>query len=473
MAPDDFTFAIASDTGLDGTGALTLALATIAGGSANDTLTGSAAADTLWGFAGDDRLSGGGGGDLLIGGMGADRLFGESGDDLLMAGQGLAVGPGAAIVKPAGFANNSLAGPLWVDGAFNLRANGDIQDAGTRPHVTIEGTGDGSADYYAFTVTVAGSTATFDIDGGYPSFDAWLYLFAASGETLAFNDDAVTDPGSVEYFPNFTLDSFITYTFAATGTYFIAVGAYPELDPVPAGATYSLHISLEDPLEIAAVSNDYLNGGSGADTLIGGDGDDTLRGEGGKDTLAGGYGDNSLSGGGGGDRLSGRSGNDILRGGNGWDRLRGNNGDDSLYGGGGKDRLFGGGSSDTLFGGGGNDSLNGGKGADRMAGGGGSDSFVFATTADSRPGSQRDRITDFTQGADTIDLAGIDAVAGGGDDVFTFIGNGAFSGDAGQLRQSHTALATIIAGDVDGDKHADFQIALVGNYTLTEGDFVL
>ena len=46
-----------------------------------------------------------------------------------------------------------------------------------------------------------------------------------------------------------------------------------------------------------------------------------------------------------------------------------------------------------------------------------------------------DRIMDFNRGAgDKVNLAAIDAVAGGADNAFTFIGTGAFTGSAGQLR---------------------------------------
>ena len=87
----------------------------------------------------------------------------------------------------------------------------------------------------------------------------------------------------------------------------------------------------------------------------------------------------------------------------------------------------------------------------------------------------RDRIAGFTQGDDLINLSGIDAdTTHPGNDAFHFIGSNPFSGTAGELHQFSLGAKTIIEGDVNGDGHADFQIALLStNVTLTDGDFVL
>ena len=471
------------------------------GGSGDDTLAGSAAMDTLQGYAGSDRLAGRGGNDLLIGGIGGDSLLGGSGNDLLMAEGALPVGHGGIMVKPAGFPNSSLAMATGVDGAFNLTADSNIDKATTRPHATVEGTGDGSVDYYAFTVTTAGSNATFDIDGAWPGFDAWLQLMDAAGNVLTFNDDGLTDPGSIEVYPSFSRDSFITCNFADTGTYIIAVGAYANLQPIPADTGYDLHISLDHGTGRMTQGPDTLKGGSGADTLIGGaggdrlwggagndkmtgkrgadhlhggSGADALRGGGGRDTLAGGADDDRLVSGAGADRAHGGSGADTLKGGGGNDRLWGGLNDDRLLGGAGGDRLHGGPGADRLKGGNGADHLVGGSGRDILSGGEGDDVFVFRKPADSPAGSGRDRISDFSPGSDHIDLSPIDADPGqSGDDAFTFIGEAAFSHHAGELRYHHAASATIVTGDIDGDGHGDFKIALAGVLTLNGGDFLL
>ena len=93
----------------------------------------------------------------------------------------------------------------------------------------------------------------------------------------------------------------------------------------------------------------------------------------------------------------------------------------------------------------------------------------------------RDIITDFINGTDRIDLSAIDAnTLAGGNNAFTFIGTGVFSGGgaagaagAGQLRYSFAGTDTLVEGDVNGDGTADFQIQLTGHHTMTAADLML
>ena len=85
-----------------------------------------------------------------------------------------------------------------------------------------------------------------------------------------------------------------------------------------------------------------------------------------------------------------------------------------------------------------------------------------------------DRIRDYSQAqGDRIQLDGIDAIAGGADDAFSFIGSGAFTGVAGQLRAVVSSGNTFVSGDVNGDGVADFLIRIDGVHTLVAGDFIL
>lgn len=72
----------------------------------------------------------------------------------------------------------------------------------------------------------------------------------------------------------------------------------------------------ETPVLVAQASANFLQGGDGADVIVGGAGDDSLNGGGGADHLAGGAGDDTLSGGGAGtgqtDLLDGGDGNDQI-----------------------------------------------------------------------------------------------------------------------------------------------------------------
>jgi Ca2+-binding RTX toxin-like protein len=189
-----------------------------------------------------------------------------------------------------------------------------------------------------------------------------------------------------------------------------------------------------------------------------------LFGEGGDDILEGGNKADGLVGGAGSDTLSGLIGRDDLYGQSGADRLYGGSGADLLSGGRGRDRLSGGTGDDILA---------GDAGRDILRGGAGSDQFIFDAPSQSRVG-QPDRIADFTHSEDRIDLSQTDArpatVAG---DAFDFIGTFGFNGGKGELRYETTADRTVVYGDVDGDRSADFAIVLTGRHQLVAADFVL
>lgn len=152
--------------------------------------------------------------------------------------------------------------------------------------------------------------------------------------------------------------------------------------------------------------------------------------------------------------------------------IEGNGGDDDLWG-------FAG--NDTLDGGAGIDFLIGGAGKDTLIGGADADNFLFFSTKDSGvTAATRDLIRGFeganVAGGDLIGLSAIDAVLGGQDDAFTLLAaaNSKFTGVAGQLRYEWTGLDTIIEGDVNGDKKADFSIAVEGlQLRFTASDFEL
>nr|WP_272916479.1 type I secretion C-terminal target domain-containing protein [Qipengyuania vulgaris] len=151
-------------------------------------------------------------------------------------------------------------------------------------------------------------------------------------------------------------------------------------------------------------------------------------------------------------------------------------GADYLDGGADNDTLNGGGHDDILIGGAGDDVLIGSWGIDTLTGGTGADTFVFNTGHTGRWQGIADVITDFSQAeGDIIDLSAIDAVAGGADDAFIFIGNASFSGTAGELQFYTSGDETFVSGDTDGDGVADFVIAFNGTDLpdLTPGDFIL
>jgi len=143
------------------------------------------------------------------------------------------------------------------------------------------------------------------------------------------------------------------------------------------------------------------------------------------------------------DQIHGADGDDFIFGGAGADAVSGEAGNDMLHGQTGDDALTGGPGIDTLGGGVGNDRLEGGPDNDLLAGGAGADVFAFAA------GFGHDRIADFIQGQDAIELpaslANSAAVLNGsrqvGPDTIITIGA------ADTITLQGVAVASLTAGD--------------------------
>jgi Ca2+-binding RTX toxin-like protein len=157
---------------------------------------------------------------------------------------------------------------------------------------------------------------------------------------------------------------------------------------------------------------------------------------------------------------------------NGNDHLIGQEMSITMYGGNGNDFLVGSTSFDVLYGEKGDDTLIGFLGADLLYGGEGSDRFIFNTL------DLLDRVMDFERGTDKIDVSDLDAnTAVAGNQAFTFIGDAAFSGAAGELRAYAGANNSyFIAGDVNGDRTADIMVQVditLSGTQLTASDMLL
>jgi Ca2+-binding RTX toxin-like protein len=131
------------------------------------------------------------------------------------------------------------------------------------------------------------------------------------------------------------------------------------------------------------------------------------------------------------------------------------------------------GAADTLIGDSGANILVGAGGADILTGGLGNDIFRYTAIGNlTNVAGTSDRITDYAVG-DTIDLAGIDAnVGAGGNQSFTFIGTGAFTG-AGQARYSTNGTDTFIELNTNNTFGAEGVLTLTGVQSLSAGNFVL
>ena len=266
--------------------------------------------------------------------------------------------------------------------------------------------------------------------------------------------------------------------------------------------------------------DDHISGNEAINRLYGNAGDDDLNGGRGNDVLEGGSGDDTLIGGSGADVMLGSVGNDIFYVDEVGDQVSDvvgisaqpnglvtnvNAGSDTVrtslssytlgrfienleatmwenFTGTGNslgNTIAGHDGADTLRGLAGADTLIGGRGRDVLYGGTEADLFVFERLADTgTTASSRDLIADFDRRFDDIDLSRIDARGDvGQNEAFRFIGSANFDGVSGQLRYGPTVVgrtsSTIIEGDVDGDRIADFQIELSGRHTLAASDFIL
>jgi len=144
--------------------------------------------------------------------------------------------------------NTSLATAQALDGTFAVAfdpnvGNETLNTSAGIPHISVQGTLSGAQEFFSFTVTEAGATGIFDIDGA--DFDSMLFLYDAAGNLLATNDDAPYNAGGLGSLTS--LDSFLQYVFDQPGLYKLGVGAYiPPGGPLgaPLEGDYLLNVSL-------------------------------------------------------------------------------------------------------------------------------------------------------------------------------------------------------------------------------------
>ena len=375
----------------------------------NDVVNGNAAANRIETKAGDDTVSGGAGDDIIIAGTGFDVITGDEGADLF--------------VFQSGADSFSATDPTKFDRITDFEQGID------------------KIDLDAFEAANFIGTANFSGQAGQLRFGSF------GGDTLIQLD---TDgDGDADF------NVMLTGNKVLTASDFLGVATGP--------------------------ANQVLTGTAGNDNLVGGAGNDRLIGLAGNDTLNGGAGNDTADYSATTDNFrmelwiasaqnTGRTGSDTLIS---IENIIGGSGANSFYGSDMNNVMDGGAGNDLLDGRGGDDVLIGGAGRDQLAGRGGNDVFRFDLVRDSAVGANADRITDFTRGSDKIDLSRIDAIAGGADDAFTFIGSGAFSNKAGELRYTSTSAGTVLAGDTNGDGVADFEILLLNKMIPTSADFLL
>lgn len=132
------------------------------------------------------------------------------------------------------------------------------------------------------------------------------------------------------------------------------------------------------------------------------------------------------------------------------------------------DYIIGGSDSNYIEGGDGDDVIAGGGGRDFITGGIGNDIFVYNFLSD----DGIDRIGDFVQGQDRIDLASIAGAPKAFAD-WQWLDSESFTGHAWQFRSTYASTTTVIEVDADGNLKADLKIELTGQIAVGTSDFIL
>ena len=472
----------------------------VRGLAGNDQISGLGGIDTLDGGAGLDRLIGGAGADLLIGGADADSFVYTAASDSVAVARdviqdfvsgidridlsaltvtGYSIGGGAgSFILDAVTAGGTLS--IDVRSANGFVANDvlglppvDLNLKGTAADETLTGgTGNDRMRGLAGADVLIGLAGNDSIDGG------------------AGIDRMEGGAGNESYYVDDAADVVVELAGMGTDTIYSTAFAYTLGDDV------EVLILRDGAVEGTGNALDNLIIGTALDSrLFGMDGKDTLSGREGADYLDGGTGDDAMEGGVGDDtyiidsrrdkvselanggidtieigastyRMSAEVENAVLTAGGGTvygndsaNRLAGNAADNFLYGGGG---------GDVIDGGEGRDIIRGDMGTDTVTGGGGNDLIRYMSNDfGGLLADDAERVTDFSAAeGDQIDLRLVDAIAGGADDIFAFIGAAAFSGAAGELRTEAGSGYLMLLGDRDGNGTADLAIRLDGLTSL-------
>ncbi|MEY1557637.1 calcium-binding protein [Yoonia sp. R2331] len=327
-----------------------------------DVITGGKQDDVIYGDVGSSSSGSNGGNDKINGLGGNDTMYGQGGRDIFFALEGSAL----------------MYGGNQVD---QFRPNKDGE------HSFYGGSGDDIINY----IKATGGRLTVDLND-------------SSRNTGWAEDDVISSVAHVV--GSATQNNFL---YGYSGANILQGGAKSDRIEGRGGGDEISTLGGNDRIEANFGANTY-DGGAGFDILSYAASNAGTRVDLFNDTAGGGHaagdkitGIEHLYGSDFNDKYYGDNARNIFKGYDGNDSLYGRNGDDALYGGANNDRLFGGFGNDIIEGGGGSDKLFGGRGNDFMRGGSGADTFHYDR------GDDIDRIRDFQDNVDTIELDGFPA----------------------------------------------------------------
>jgi Ca2+-binding RTX toxin-like protein len=479
-------------------------IALIDGGAGNDKITGSAGSDTIAGGAGNDTIAGGAGNDVLDGGQDSDTYrvaagggidsykdSGTSGTDTIIAvADSVAIGLSAFDASSgieAISANNRAGVKITGTSAANVL---DFSATMLTGIVLIDGgAGNDKITGSAGSDTIAGGTGNDVLDGGQGGD---TYRVATGGGVDSYKDSGTSGTDTIIAMADNVAIGLSTFG-ASSGIEAISANNYAGVKIAGTTAANVLDFSATALTGIALIDggagNDKITGSAGSDTIAGGTGNDVLDGGQGGDTYRVAVGDGfdayKDSGTTGTDTILATADNVIIGLSSGFGAASGveainanGHAGVTIAGGAGNDTLDfsattltaiasinGGGGKDKITGSTGADVIAGGTGVDTLTGGGGKDTFLFNVGDTGSTTGARDLITDFIVGTDQLDTAKFGTLS--------FIGSAQFHGVANELHAVYDAArnVTIVEGDLNGDKIADFGIELSGNVAITMADF--
>jgi Ca2+-binding RTX toxin-like protein len=381
------------DDGFGGSGQV-FNIENVAGSAGDDFLIGDTGANRLDGLDGADVIRGGGGNDVIHGGAGDDiQLVGNEGDDQIFGDEGDDLMRGNSGV-------DSYDGGDGFDRVsfYALDATqGAVADLRTQ---TIANDGFGNAETMTSVEGLGAGTRFADLFYGDDNHNLLFLGKGDKGYGYGGDDDFVMNDAPALADGGDGIDTLVQ--FSEVRLIDANHDGIAEEDLATHGVVVDLGQNkiLDDGWggngKIKNIEN--IGGSTFADTLIGDNGDNVV---------------------------SGHEGNDVLSGAKGDDSLLGEDGDDSLDGGAGADRLA------------------GGLGDDILTGGKDADIFVVGS------GEGHDRVTDFKNNVDHIELSGIAGVDDFSDLSFSVTADGVLVswGTGDSILLEGFSLAKISADD--------------------------